>query len=626
MPFDLSTAKPVAGGFDLSTAKPVEDESVLASVGHGLKKAAQGAALGVSDVGNTALNALSYLPGKLIPEVAQWNRTRNADFEAITEQNKDSMAFKGGRLAGNIAAALPVGGTLGAGARVVAPGATGLANALATSGMRAGATPGAVNMLTRMAGGGITGAASAGLVNPEDAGVGGMVGALLPPGLRTLGVGATHAARSALSLAQPFTKTGQEEIAAKILARFGEGGPMTMNANQLVPGSMPTLAEATGNAGLAGLQRTARDLRPNAFQLREQANAGARTALLDSVAGDTAKLDATKAARESAANVLYGKAATSDAMRRELAQREGVQQSALDYARRGGMGKLKTNEAAAAESILPSEALQDLSSRSTFRAAVQAAGKLAKDRGEDIGNPLTSVNGLHYVKLAMDDMLETSPTNALARNAKSGVLDTKNKLVDEIAKLSPQYDTARKVFADMSKPVDAMEALQGLRLTDAQGNITLSKVKNALDSLQRARAAPGVSPAKALDDTHMKALESIQADLLRQARLGAGRSAGSNTFQNIATDNILGTMLPGKLGGMVGGKVGDVFGQVGKLAYSGSNEKIRNSLLDMMLDPALAQSALSRLQLPQPPSRLGGLLNSAYPWASRSAPLLSNDQ
>lgn len=29
MPFDLSTAKPVGGGFDLSTAKPVQELSLI---------------------------------------------------------------------------------------------------------------------------------------------------------------------------------------------------------------------------------------------------------------------------------------------------------------------------------------------------------------------------------------------------------------------------------------------------------------------------------------------------------------------------------------------------------------------------------------------------------------------
>lgn len=185
---------------DSPAVKP--ETSLMADIGTGLKKTAQGAALGVSDIGNTVLNTATYLPGKvadraradlpetlkhLVPDISQWNRTRNADFEAITDQNKDSTAFKVGRVAGNVAATLPVGGTLAAGARIAAPGAVGFANALATSGMRAGATPGVANMLTRMAGGAVTGGASSALISPENAGAGAVIGGLLPPALAGIG-------------------------------------------------------------------------------------------------------------------------------------------------------------------------------------------------------------------------------------------------------------------------------------------------------------------------------------------------------------------------------------------------------------------------------------------------------
>jgi hypothetical protein len=617
------------------------EPSMLDSLGSGIKKVAQGAAMGVSDIGNTVLNAATYLPGKVIPEVAQWNRTRNADFDAITEQNKDSTAFKGGRLAGNIAATLPVGGALASGVRTLAPlalraGASapvieGLANAVSTGGfttrMPAAATIGAkaANLGIRATGGAITGGASSGLINQDDTATGAAIGGILPTVLGALGPMGSYLGRAAASVVQPFTTKGQEAIAGRIVKKFAEGGPTAINARQLVPGSMPTLAEATGNAGLATFQRGVRDMNPNAFVAREAQNAGARNALFDNIAGDTTKLNVAKDARESVANVLYKKAADSDAMRREMTQADAVRQAALDFGRRGGMGTLKTAEATAADSILPSGALQDLNSRGTFRAAVQSAKKLAENKGQDIGNPLTSINGLHYVKLAIDDMLEPSATNSLARNAKSGLMDTKNRLMDEIEKLSPQYGTARSAFQDMSQPINSMEALQGLRLTDAQGNITLAKVKNAIEGLERARNAPGVSPAKAIDAAQMDALQAIHADLLRQAALGAGRSAGSNTFQNIATNNILSSLLPGKLGEVAGNKVGSFVGQVGRLAYSGPNEAIRNKLMDMALQPELAAGALGSAG-PRIPGRFNALLEASAPTLYRAAPALSTSR
>jgi hypothetical protein len=612
-------------------ATPVKREpSMLDSLGSGIKKVAQGAAMGVSDIGNTVLNAAAYLPGKVIPEVAQWNRTRNADFDAITEQNKDSTAFKGGRLAGNIAATLPVGGALASGIRTLAPlavraGASapvieGIANAVSTGGfttrMPAAATIGAkaANLGIRATGGAITGGASSGLINQDDTATGAAIGGILPTALGALGPMGSYLGRAAASVVQPFTTKGQEAIAGRIVKKFAEGGPTAIDARQLVPGSIPTLAEATGNAGLATFQRGARDMNPNAFVAREAQNAGARNALFDKIAGDAGALEASIAARDQAAKPLYGAAFTADAMRRDL--NRSAQQARAPFAGVGLSG---------AADDLATPGLRELASRPMFTQAIVDAKRLAANNGVVLDDPLQSLQGLHYIKLALDDALNPAAKSAMGRNASGAVMSMRDKLTEELSKVSPLYGNARSAFAEMSQPINAMESLQGLRLTDAQGNMTLSKIKNAMESLERARNAPGVHPAKSIADDQMQALQAIHADLLRQASLGAGRSAGSNTFQNIATNNLLSALLPGKLGEVAGGKVGGLLGQVGRLAYSGPNEAIRNKLLDMALDPASAAGALGAAG-PRIPGRFNALLEASAPTLYRAAPALSTSQ
>lgn len=594
------------------------------------KNAVSGLAMGVSDIGNTVLNAAAYLPGKVIPEVAQWNRTRNADFDAITEQNKDSTAFKGGRLAGNIAATLPVGGALASGVRTLAPlalraGASapvieGLANAVSTGGfttrMPAAATIGAkaANLGIRATGGAITGGASSGLINQDDTATGAAIGAVLPTALGALGPMGSYLGRAAASVVQPFTTKGQEAIAGRIVKKFAEGGPTTINARQLVPGSAPTLAEATGNAGLATFQRGARDINPNAFVAREAQNSGARNALFDSIAGDAGKMEAAGAARDQAAKPLYGAAFTADAMRSDL--NRGAQQARAPFAGVGLSG---------AADDLATPGLRELASRPMFKQAAEDAKRLAANNGVTLDDPLQSLQGLHYIKLALDDALNPAAKSAMGRNASGAVMDMRSKLTDELSKVSPLYGNARNAFAEMSQPINAMESLQGLRLTDAQGNMTLAKVKNAMEGLERTRNAPGVHASKAIANDQMKALEAIHADLLRQASLGAGRSAGSSTFQNIATNNLLSALLPGKFGEVTGGKIGGVLGQVGRIAYSGPNEAIRNKLLDMALDPASAAGALSAAG-PRIPGRFNALLEASAPTLYRAAPALSTSR
>ena len=247
MPFDLSTAKPVtSGGFDLSTAKPVADAAPAdgSRISTTLKKAAEGAALGVSDIGNTVLNAVTAPIGKVIPAVAQWNRTRNADFDALTEQNKDSTAFKIGRLGGNVAATAPVGGVIAGGVRAAAPiaaraGMAGptlqtLANSIESGGMALGGTGSSrlADLAYRTAGGAVTGGASSALVNPDNAGVGAVVGGALPGAAKVMGAAASkleslmHSGAESLmqSAIKPTLKqlaNGDAGVAVRTLLDYG---------------------------------------------------------------------------------------------------------------------------------------------------------------------------------------------------------------------------------------------------------------------------------------------------------------------------------------------------------------------------------------------------------------------
>lgn len=90
-----------------------------------------------------------------------------------------SLAFKAGKLGGEIAGTAGVGGVLAKGAQAVGAAAP-VVQALATGGMRAGGATGLPNALARAAGGAAVGGASAGLVDPADAGAGAAIGAALP--------------------------------------------------------------------------------------------------------------------------------------------------------------------------------------------------------------------------------------------------------------------------------------------------------------------------------------------------------------------------------------------------------------------------------------------------------------
>jgi hypothetical protein len=582
MPFDLSTAKPVtSGGFDLNTAKPVaapqqDSPGILDSIKQGAVNLAAGAVRGAGSIGATIMAPVDMISDAMDGKglSLQSNRQRRADIDEglkLLGADPDSMMYKAGKLGGEVAGTAGMGSVLAGGLRAAAPavdmaGPTlqRLANAVETSGFRTGA-PAATTTGQRLAdiamratGGAITGAASSGLVNPQDAAGGAVVGAALPPAIAGVGNGLNQLGKAGYSVVQPFTKAGQERLAGSMINKFAKDGPTALDVAEYVPGSTPTLAEATGNAGIARLQSATRDLKPNLFTDREASNAAARNAMFDDVAGDAGKLDFFKASRQQAADDLYSQA-------------------------------LKTDIGANMTPFIKGQVTQ-LLKRPSIQDARQTAERWAQERGEtaDVGG---SMAGLHDMKTALDDQISTAVRAGKGGEAKA-LSNTKDKLLMVMEKLSPDYQQARVTYSEMSKPINQMEVLQGLRLTDAQGNMTLSKVQNAIDGLEQRMSQSGTDPAKALTADQLDTLRSIRDDLLRKSRTGAGKSAGSNTFQNIATDNIISSVLPEKAAEIVGNKAGGVVGQLGRLMYNGPNEAVRNRLAELMLDPPAAKAAM----------------------------------
>lgn len=129
-------------------------------------------------------------------------------------------------------------------------------------------------------------------------------------------------ARTIRGLVDPVIDSGQDRIAANTFIRFGLGGNMTPEASA-VPGVQPTMAEATGNAGIGQLQRALADADPaitNQFVQRGLENNAARVAAVRGVAGTPEDLAQAVTNRADAANVQYGNAMSTDNMRLSLLQ------------------------------------------------------------------------------------------------------------------------------------------------------------------------------------------------------------------------------------------------------------------------------------------------------------------
>ena len=192
--FGSQDQQPQQQGRDLSaelfgSQEPAKKSMTAGQVGGDLLA---GITRGAGSIGATILTPFDYAAKALGIENSFIGRTdRRAQMDAGLESmgaNPDSLAYKGGKLASEIAGTAGVPGLLGKAALAVpaiAAKAPLLASSLASAGTNLGGTTGLLgkDLAVRALGGAASGAASAGLINPEDAKSGAIFGAATPVAL-----------------------------------------------------------------------------------------------------------------------------------------------------------------------------------------------------------------------------------------------------------------------------------------------------------------------------------------------------------------------------------------------------------------------------------------------------------
>lgn len=612
------------------------------AVNQGFGNLVAGGVRGAGSIGATLLApydiAVDALAGKGFS--LESNRQRRADMDAGLETmgaQPESGLYKTGKIAGEIAGTAGAGGVLANGARALGA-APSVVQGLATGGLNVAGKTGPVGMLIRGATGATTGAAAAGMVNPEDAGWGAVIGGGLPTGAKLLSAGGKAVGGGIKSAVQPLYESGRRQIVGNALREFAgsqadDAIRNLRNAGELVDGSVPTVGQASGVPSLAALERASMATSPeatNSLAARLAEQNEARVAALRSIAGDDAAKEAALSARQEAADVAYRKARDSDLMRRTLAVKDQVAKDAQS----AGLGSLgnapvRSEAESAALAIRPTKALEDLAKRPAFSSFIDDAKRLAANKGQDIGDPLTSIDGLHYIKLAIDDALEPSATNAIGRNARSALMDMKSQLTTEMDKISPVYGVSRKAYEQASKPINQMAVgdalMSAVRPLDQQIMPTQFAKKLTDKTAQQATGFKGATLENTLDPAQLKLLNGIKDDLARaEFAKNAGRGVGSNTVQNLAYTNMLNEAgVPAFIrGSALGQAAGGLLGQAGRAVYSRANQDLAELMAQTMLSPKeaallMTRKAPSLLQIQAANAGKKGLLG-----ASKAAPVL----
>lgn len=429
------------------------------------------------------------------------------------------------------------------------------------------------------------------------------------------------------ALIEPFTATGRDRITSRVLNQFAANADDAVQAARAAPatsatGAAPTLAEATKDSGLAQFERALISSDPRVasdLAARQTANNAARVSTLQGVAGDAGQREFFDASRSAAANELYGKAFKTP-----------IDPKAITPEMQKDMAMLMQ--------------------RPAMQRAVSKARELAAEQGLNMKDPKGSIQGLHYVKMALDDLLATSPQTGLGPTVQRAIADTRSRLVSMLDTMSPAYAEARATFAAMSKPLDQMDI--GERLlkvgasagTDLAGNprIRAESLARALrdeEALIRAGTGSKVPRqlADVMDPQQLTKLYAVLEEANTRAALDtAGRVTGSPTAQYLAAQNVIDqatrplgiprAVMRGAPGDVLR-TVGDATSKAGGLVYNatGAGGRLQTRLAQALLDPQLGATLMEKTRVPVGPpesavvKRLRDMVSSLTPQIAPAA-------
>jgi len=335
---------------------------------------------------------------------------------------------------------------------------------------------------------------------------------------------------------------------------------------QIVPGSMPTAAQAAAPVGatrFSAMGESAKKTLPTPYFEREAQQKSAQLGQIQSVGQDEAALARAEALRSGTAATNY--------------------------------------PAAFAVQTQADLALAQLTNNPYFKDAIPDATKLAEAKGITFrSNP---IEFLHGVKLSLDKMMSKTGDTALASTEKKQVVDLQKQLVGWMENKAPEYKTARETFQAQSEPINQMQVGQFLegKLKPALGQDTAAlraagyaeALENAPATIKRATGQSRFeSLRQILTPQQIAALEAVRDDLARaklaeqQARFARG--AGPDV-------NLLGTEAIGQIRAPnLISRVATVANDIMRRLQGKLDQKLAIELATEMLDPAAAAKALDK--------------------------------
>lgn len=395
----------------------------------------------------------------------------------------------------------------------------------------------------------------------------GLAGGVSPMALEEVPRLIVGAGRVGLGLARPLLRSGQEQIAADVLARQTTDVPSAVRnlsaAQPNIPGSDLTSGAASRDIGLIALEKGLRSRASARFGQRLSEQNLARQTALDRVGGTEADVLAGQRGRD---------AATAPMREQALAAGQTV---------------------GAPSQYVVDHIDEMLASPIGHRDVASGALRWVRDK---INRADLEPANLYAVRQDIGDAMEgrLGGDQAAFRLARRELLDVRGVLDDAIEAGAPGFQAYMNRYRELSRPINQMEVLQEIQRRSA---LAAPDVTTGRDFLSQAKFRNELIKAHESGDLdtlsaeQLRTINAVATDLDMGAATTSSlvRAPGSDTFQNLSI------AAATRAGGIPGADHAlGILTRSLRWLYRGSDERINELLVDAMMDPRLAARMLQR--------------------------------
>jgi hypothetical protein len=425
------------------------------------------------------------------------------------------------------------------------------------------------------------GALASGAARESDVGpVGQTVGALMG----SIGAGgavgsAPILARTSKEIVRPFTQAGREVITGNVLRNLASDAEQAIKSGETyvpkISGYTPTTAQATRDIGLINAETALKGLDTTKGRFATQALEAnqAQMAILNRLAKDDDALTAAIKKRDEVTAPLREQAFANSTVTPETFQ-SGI-------------------------ALTVNKTIDDiLASPVGKRQTVMSVMKDAKDDIARASTPAELYEIRKDLRAAAQGLLDKSdrggPTAGAYKAAKEPLNAVIRSVDDAIEAGATGYKDYLSKYAASSKGIERLEAAQQFKSKVLSTTPDPSRANDYLISQPKfLNAIRAAEKETKLSNTQLAVLKRVAEDLDNGVLARATKPMGSDTFKNMSTANVIGGMIGKQMFGDVPPVLQKVSAPMNWL-YNGTDDAIRELLVNAMLDPKLASTLMKK--------------------------------